>query len=211
MPRKKTFDEQKTLSKIGHLFWSNGYAATGVDLISEHVSLKKTSIYNAYGDKASLFKKVLNWYTDEVLHGGLSVLKGEAPVSDEIATLLHNSLVHPPAETASQGCLMLNSLMELKHTEPDLYDHVCSQVAQLPETIESYLKEAHQAGRIAPSADVAALSGYVFSILQGLQVQLRAHNATQTDINKIISVAMMPIKELERTTKNETEKRLINY
>jgi len=209
LPRTKTFDEHQTLRKIGHLFWRNGYHATGVDLISDHVALTKTSIYNAYGDKASLFKKVLNWYTDEVLHSGISVLTGEAPVSDEIAALLRGSLVQVPAKMASQGCLMLNSLMELKTTEPDLYNHVCSQVTQLPETIESYLNDAHKAGRIAPDADVTALAGYVFSTLQGLQVQLRAHNTPQAEIDKIISIVMMPIKEIERTPrKRETSRKL---
>jgi len=205
LPRKKTFDELETLRKIGHLFWRNGYGATGVDLISDHVSLKKTSVYNAYGDKASLFLNTLDWYADEILQGGIAVLKGEAPVSDEISTLLRNSLVLLPADMASQGCLLLNSLVELKHTEPDLFEHARCHAKRLPEAVESYLLEAREAGRIAPETDARDLTGYIMAILQGVQVQSRSHTS-DANIDNIISMALKPIKELERLPKNKKSK-----
>jgi len=53
LPRPKSFNEKQVLEKIGHLFWREGYSSVSMDQVSSHASLTKTSIYNAYGDKAS--------------------------------------------------------------------------------------------------------------------------------------------------------------
>lgn len=207
MPRKKTFDEYETLRKIGHLFWRKGYTATGVDLIGEHVSLKKPSIYNTYGDKASLFRKVIDWYSDEILESGLSVLKGKEPVADEIAALFENSLIRPPAYMVEYGCLMLNSLVELKTTEPDLFKFTRSRAKRLPNAVESYLLEARETGLLLAGTDTAALSGYITAVLQGIQVQSRS-GISKADAKEVISLALIPIKAAERKPKKRTKKKL---
>jgi len=200
LPRKKTFDEQATLRKIALLFWRNGYVATGMDQICDHVSLPKPSIYNAYGDKATLFRKVVDWYAEEMLNQGVGILKGEAPVSEEIAALLRYFLVRPEPHIVAQGCLLTTTMMELQYSEPELFDYVRAQVSRVTNAIEGYLSNARQDGWLQPDSDPRALSEYIFTILQGLRMQSRT-SAGMVNLDRIISIAMGPLKEAEPSTK----------
>jgi len=171
--RPKTFDERETLRKIGNLFWERGYVATDLDLVCRTVSLSKPSIYNAYGDKASLFRQVVDWYTEDVLSNGDICLKGEAPVSEEIRDLLRVFMVLPTNKTIVRGCLLATSMMELQHGEPALFRYVRAKYEQVPKLINDYLSRAYASGRLRRDADPVALGGYVFTVLLGLRMQSR--------------------------------------
>jgi len=109
LPRPKSFNEQKVLEKIGHLFWREGYSSVSMDQISSHTSLTKTSIYNAYGDKASLFKKVVDWYVADVL-----AMENGCTVSEKVSELLRYFLVQPDIKIVSRECLLTSNLVEIQ-------------------------------------------------------------------------------------------------
>jgi len=142
MPRARSFDEQKTLAKIGDLFWKNGYVATSMDQISEHVNVKKPSLYNAYGDKGALYKKVIDAYAADMLEAGRKSLKGEALPSEEIAILLQRLLIKPPPKDVSKGCLLATSLIELQCIEPELFEYALAQTQRIHDLVDTYLESA---------------------------------------------------------------------
>jgi len=196
LSRKKSFDEQEILEEIGRIFWRNGYAATSMDLISDQVSLKKPSLYNAYGDKAALFRKVVNVYIENVLIDSGALLKGDASVSDEVGALFRYFHILPSADVVSRGCLLTTSLIELQYSEPKLFRHVRAQIDRIAEELEFYLSTAQNAGRISLDANPSILGQYLFTVLQGLRVQARTR-AGQTNLDLVISTALEPIRTSE--------------
>lgn len=199
VPRQKSFDEHETLRAIGQLFWRNGYTATGMDEICTQVSLTKPSIYNAFGDKAALFRAVVDWYADDMLERGAAVLRGEAPVTVELAALLRNLLVVPDPEIVSRGCLLTTTMMELQHSEPELFEYVRTRIDRVPEAINAYLSRARDAGLLRGDSDPAALSEYFVTVLQGLRMQSRT-SGEHVNLDRIISIAMGPIEAAEPAT-----------
>ena len=196
MPRRKSFNEDEVLREIVQLFWRNGYAATAIDQICQHVSLSKPSIYNAYGDKATLFRKVVDWYADETDKQGLAILVGEAPVSEEIAALLRHYLVRPDHDVVSQGCLLTTTMMELQFSEPEIFGYIVKQTEQVRDAIEEYFLTAVRNGRLNRDYDPGALSEYVFTLLQGLRVRSRTSSETG-DLDRTITTAMGPLRDAE--------------
>ncbi len=63
MARPREFDRDKVLTRAMLLFWKQGYEATSVQSLGECVGLHPGSLYNAFGDKHSLFLEVLDHYT----------------------------------------------------------------------------------------------------------------------------------------------------
>ena len=60
--RPRQFDEEQVLDAAMKAFWANGYEATSLaDLVSV-TGLHKGSLYQAFGDKHSLFVQTLNRY-----------------------------------------------------------------------------------------------------------------------------------------------------
>jgi AcrR family transcriptional regulator len=62
MGRPRTFDMDEALTAVREEFWRHGYAATSVDKLLEVTKLGKGSLYAAFGDKRTLFLRVLNEY-----------------------------------------------------------------------------------------------------------------------------------------------------
>ncbi|NGZ88621.1 TetR/AcrR family transcriptional regulator [Duganella sp. SAP-35] len=51
----KQFDEDQTLERAMHVFWRRGYAATSMQDLAQATGVLRGSLYNAYGDKQSIF------------------------------------------------------------------------------------------------------------------------------------------------------------
>jgi len=61
------------------LFWDRGFEATGMAQLVEHVGIGRQSLYNAFGDKHSLFLEALEAYDHAFLQRLFDLL--EAPGS----------------------------------------------------------------------------------------------------------------------------------
>lgn len=64
MARHREFDEDRVILAIRDEFWDKGYAATSMDDLLRVSGLGKGSLYGAFGDKRSLFLRVLRDYDD---------------------------------------------------------------------------------------------------------------------------------------------------
>ena len=62
MPRVKLFDQNEVLTKAMNLFWKQGYAATSVQDLVQHLGINRASLYDTFGDKDQLFKKSFELY-----------------------------------------------------------------------------------------------------------------------------------------------------
>jgi AcrR family transcriptional regulator len=51
----KQFNEEETLERAMHVFWRRGYAATSMQDLAQATGVLRGSLYNAYGDKQSIF------------------------------------------------------------------------------------------------------------------------------------------------------------
>lgn len=58
MGRTKAFDEEAALAAAMRLFWQKGYGATSIGDLERAMALKRTSIYNTFGNKRALFQRV---------------------------------------------------------------------------------------------------------------------------------------------------------
>ncbi len=64
MPRPRQFEEEVVLAAVQAVFWDNGYAGTSLDDLVAASGLGKGSLYGAFGDKRSLFLRVLREYDE---------------------------------------------------------------------------------------------------------------------------------------------------
>ena len=60
----RQFDESLALDKALALFWQKGYAATSMQELAEATGVQRGSLYNAYGDKETLFLRVFDVYRE---------------------------------------------------------------------------------------------------------------------------------------------------
>ena len=95
-------------------FWAKGYEATSMADLCNCTGLHKGSLYQAFGDKHSLFMNALHHYADSEFHETTEVaFKLESPLERIRA------VVGKICEDASsdKGCMMINSMVELAPPE----------------------------------------------------------------------------------------------
>jgi TetR/AcrR family transcriptional repressor of nem operon len=56
-------------------FWAAGYAATSVRDLGEAMGLGQASVYNAFGDKRTLFTRCLDRYLDASMRARIAASK----------------------------------------------------------------------------------------------------------------------------------------
>ena len=62
--RPREFDEDTVLEAAMEAFWSKGYEATSLAELCTCMGLNKGSLYQAFGDKHTLFMRALKAYAD---------------------------------------------------------------------------------------------------------------------------------------------------
>jgi TetR/AcrR family transcriptional repressor of nem operon len=111
--RPREFDEDKVLDAAMDIFWLQGYECTSMADLLAATDLHKGSLYQAFGDKHSLFIQALRRYMDrfrEEIELGVNVAESGL---EELRAILYVSLEKGCHGTdGNSGCLALNTLVD---------------------------------------------------------------------------------------------------
>ncbi len=103
--------EPEALEAALQLFWQKGYDRTSIADLSEALGVGPSSIYNAFGSKAELFRKSIQHYLSE--HAGFvpEILgqAGEIGLEQSLKKLLHSAVNLYTHKNLPGGCAMLES------------------------------------------------------------------------------------------------------
>src|SRR5580700_8309201 len=61
--RPRAFDTDEALDQAMHLFWRKGFLGTSLSDLTEAMGINRPSLYAAFGNKESLFRKALEHYS----------------------------------------------------------------------------------------------------------------------------------------------------
>lgn len=110
MGRTRTFDRDAVLGSAMNLFRQRGYRDVSIGDLERATGLVSGSIYNAFGDKAGLFRAALDFYVHVFVAGRLATFAGNTAKLEDLEQLLLSVLEEPMAD--GFGCLVNNSIIE---------------------------------------------------------------------------------------------------
>jgi TetR/AcrR family transcriptional repressor of nem operon len=176
MARNKAFDEIEVLDKAVELFWTKGYNTTSANDLVEALGLSRSSIYDTYGDKRSLFIKALKRYKHEFADGVIKMFQETEDVKETIATVFQFIIDQDCQTLNPKGCFMVNTATELSGTDPEIAAIIESNVVEFEKSIENALKLGQRKGQISSKQDAKALARYFINTFFGLRVSIKANN-----------------------------------
>ena len=110
MGRPRAFDMDQALDQALHVFWEKGYEGTSIADLTEAMGINPPSLYAAFGNKETLFKKALDRYEawrDEILEEAFA-----APTAREAVTrLLLGTAERLSDKCKPRGCLMVQGAL----------------------------------------------------------------------------------------------------
>src|SRR5216684_1737418 len=84
MARPREFDDGAALDAAMDCFWRDGYEATSVRGLASRMGITGTSLYNAFGDKRSLFRQVLQRYSERSSSKRISRFEASLPSKEAV-------------------------------------------------------------------------------------------------------------------------------
>lgn len=170
-PRKR--DHAEALNAAMELFWTAGFCSLGTREIEEKTGITRFSLQTTFGGKKALFLQALDQYLD------LFEIHAAPPTDPEDLSALaqwferQGAPDHLPA-IAAQGCLMVNSIVEFAGTDVEIKQRADRFLALLRRNFHAALTQAHKAGNLVPTIDIADAAEHLTGTLIGMMVLIRA-------------------------------------
>jgi AcrR family transcriptional regulator len=196
--RPRSFCTEKALDSAMQVFWRKGYeGASMVDLTSA-MGISSPSLYAAFGNKESLFRKVLDRYDARLRNFMESVLT--APTAREAANRYLHGVADFMAHTGGQhppGCFMMQCGSSC--SDQDIPDAVAKRRAEKEAALRERFARAVAEGDLPAGSDPAALARYLTTVSNGLAVQAAAGDSpAQLHAVADIALASFPAAEVAR-------------
>jgi TetR/AcrR family transcriptional repressor of nem operon len=184
MARPRTFDPNDVLDTARELFWRKGYQGTSFDDLTAETGLTKPSLYAAFGDKASLFLKVLDRYHETVLSRSAKALSGALTGEAAIEAWLTGFVGLCSGETGFRGCLSVNTATDGSIDDRALENSIARFNARLEKLVLSRL-HADRA-QFSDDFEPAATARTIMAIYFGLMVMAKQQPSSR-QVRAIIS------------------------
>jgi TetR/AcrR family transcriptional regulator, transcriptional repressor for nem operon len=194
MARPRKFNEDQVVRASRDLFWSHGYAGTSLDDLGEVTGLGRGSLYNAFGDKHTIFLRSLDDYCTETSDGLRAQLRDpEMAAYDRLIAHVETITASTAADTERRGCLMAKSAAELSATEPEVTKRVKRTLDTWLRELTATISEAQRDGDLYHEADPRAVASLLLAILRGIEA-LRKGGASVATINAAArqAIALLP-------------------
>lgn len=190
--RPREFDIDDALAAALNVFWSKGYEGASLTDLTEAMGITRPSLYAAFGNKESLFRKTLDLYEQEKLAYMRRAL--EAPTTRGVAErLLRGAMENQCSECEPKGCLGVISSVACGAEAEAIREEVIARRASSHKALVERLERGKADGDLPSDTDIAGLTSYLFAIMQGMAVQAGA-GTCRADLERVVetSLAMWP-------------------
>jgi AcrR family transcriptional regulator len=184
--RPRAFDGEKALDRAMQVFWRKGYLGTSLSDLTEAMGINRPSLYAAFGNKKSLFRKALDRYAK-----GPSSYLGEA-LQESTARAVIERLLRGVVDLLTDPrtpptCLWVHGALSCG--DDSMREEFAAQRAAGLAELRTRLKRAAVDGDLSPDSDVDTLAHYVQTVNFGLTVQAST-GATRKELLRIVKTAL---------------------
>jgi len=186
--RPRSFDLDGALDAATQVFWREGYQGASLSDLTSAMGINRPSLYAAFGNKETLFHKVLDRYAEgraAYLREALKQPTARA-VTEQLLRGAADLLTDPHNPT---GCLMVQGALVCGEDSDCVRQELVSRRMAVEADLRRRFQRAKQEGDLASDLDPADLSRYVMTISQGMAVQA-AGGASRDDLQRVVATVM---------------------
>jgi TetR/AcrR family transcriptional repressor of nem operon len=189
MARTKDFDENEMLGKAIDIFWRKGYNATSMQDLVDGLGISRSSLYDTYGDKHTLFIKALGSYQNDASGKICAIINSAEPAKETIKKLLEFIAGELLNDQEHKGCFMVNAEVEVAPHDPEVSKLVCANDQQVEDAFYLAIKKGQENGEINSRQDARALARFTFNTVKGIRVTAKT-TSEKAVFDDIIKLAM---------------------
>jgi len=164
--RPRSFDERDALEKAIQVFWSKGYDGVTIDDLVAGMGVGRPSLYSVFGDKRTLFLRVLKAYAEKKGAFAAKALLSPRTLRDSLAGFLRHAVESATEKGSARGCLLecVAPLVDDAEVREFLRNAAAAAVA----LVEGRFRDAITAGEIPSDFPVAVRASLLVDFARGL-------------------------------------------
>ncbi|OZI41506.1 TetR family transcriptional regulator [Bordetella genomosp. 5] len=193
----RQFDEDAVLDRALSVFWQQGYADATMQELAAATGVQRGSLYNAYGDKETLFLRVFDRYRARFLGEARRAL--EHPDLRQALTGFFEFLIGSMTlGTPSRGCLSTKTALGGgDHIDARIRDTLASLIDEQERVFRQRLEAAGpaQLGTLPPAQAAQVLITFMRGLVvieRIYQDPERLRSAVQSMIDALLAPAASP-------------------
>jgi AcrR family transcriptional regulator len=171
--RPRGFNLEAALDRSLELFWQKGFQNTSLDEIADAVGVKKPSLYAAFGDKETLFRRVLERYAGKLQEPALA-LDRYNDIREAMAAFIELCIEGGCGQGQPRGCLLASAFANCSLLPSNLAKEVKALVHQADRAIAQRLKRAVRDGQLPTDFDVRGTAKFITTLMHGMAIRIRA-------------------------------------
>ncbi|WP_137909980.1 MULTISPECIES: TetR/AcrR family transcriptional regulator [unclassified Burkholderia] len=177
MARPREFDESAALDAAVYRFWIHGYEATSVRDLAQDMGITGASLYNAFGDKRTLFRRALSHYVERSFGDRQSRLEATLPPREIIKGFFREIIDRSVDDEDRKGCLLVNSALEVAPHDPEFR----SMIAGVLDRVQVFFRNQIAAGQAAGDIPSDRSADDLASLLLGVHIGIRVLARTRPE------------------------------
>ena len=189
MGRMAKFDRQAAVETCMQDIWKNGYEACSVKSISEKLGISRSSFYNAFGSRETLFLEVLEHYATQTPDRVLNGVERNTPIKRLLTDFFRDVCKNRTSDPEARGCLAVNCVTELVGVDETLGPVLENVVLGSLQRFERLLELAVAQGEIIDDGQLYQKALSLQNLVVGLSVMAKVIRS-QSELEAVVEYTL---------------------
>ena len=199
MGRPRGFDEDAALEAAMRVFWEKSYEGATMADLTEAMGINRSSMYAAFGDKESIFHRVMERYLGEPMDYIRQAL-AQPSLREVVAGLIDGTAEFLSIRDNPRGCLLIQGALACGTDAQSIKQAMIDWRKSGEAALKKRVQEAQSNGELSREIQPADFARYLSSVMAGLGVQA-ANGATRAELRRVAEIALRCIETVLRSNK----------
>lgn len=186
--RPREFDTDKALDRALEVFWRQGYEGSSLADLTKAMGINRPSMYAAFGDKESLFRRALDRY-EQGPSGFIRRALNEANARTALEQIFQGTIDSLSDRKRPKGCLLVQGALACSKESESIRQELIARRIAGEDAVKHRLRRAKSEGELTDDVDADALADFYVTVLRGMGVQA-AGGASREDLEKVAEMAL---------------------
>lgn len=170
MPKTEIFDKDQALEKASNVFHAKGYNATSMQDLVDATGLNRSSIYNSFGNKHSLFLECLKLYQNQNNKATTKAMFKANTALEALEALFGMLLKEIVNDRQNKGCLIANCKSEMANQDKAINSFLKTNQDHSLALFSGLIAQGQEAGDINTKQSAEDYALYLYTALQGFRL-----------------------------------------
>jgi TetR/AcrR family transcriptional repressor of nem operon len=154
-------------------FWAQGFEQTSVRDLAERMGITGASLYNAFGDKRSLYRQAFLHYLKQTVRDRVARVE-KLPPALAIRGFFDEIIERSVDDELRRGCMLVNAALELAPYDSEFRKLVVEEMMFIEAFFRRCVAAGQKDGSIVKTRPADELAKLLLSVLLGIRVLARS-------------------------------------